>query len=143
MKITIVSFQKNRNSPLEAAEQEYLKRLGRHVKVEFHTVKSWTDQTGLPAQSLKAQRCIGLFIEGKCFSSPELAQRLQILMNQGVSHLAIVIGGPEGIPAQATAQIQERWSLSSLTFSHQLARVLLLEALYRSFDILHGGRYHK
>ena len=143
MKITIVSFQKNRNSPLETAESEYLKRLGRHAQVEFHTVKTWNDQTGLPTQSLKAQHYIGLFIDGKSFSSASLAQRLQTLMNQGVSHLTLVIGGPEGIPTQATKQIQERWSLSPLTFSHQLARLLLLEALYRSFDILHGGRYHK
>ena len=143
MKITIVSFQKNRNSPLEVAESEYLKRLGRHAQLEFHAIKTWNDQTGLPVQSLKAHHCIGLFIDGKSFSSTGLAQRLQSLMNQGISHLTLVIGGPEGIPLQAAAQVQERWSLSPLTFSHQLARLLLLEALYRSFDILHGGRYHK
>ena len=143
MKITIVSFQKNRNSPLEAPESEYLKRLSRHARVDVQTVKTWDDQTGLPAQCLKAQRRIGLFVDGNSFSSTGLAQRLQTLMNQGHSHLVLVIGGPDGMPQQTASQMQERWSLSPLTFSHQLARLLLLEALYRSFDILHGGRYHK
>ena len=64
-------------------------------------------------------------------------------MNQGRSHLVLVIDASEGMPQGVERQVQERWLLSSLTFSHQLVRLLLLEALYRSFDILVGGRYHK
>jgi len=55
----------------------------------------------------------------------------------------LVVGAAEGMPQGVELQVQERWLLSSLTFSHQLVRLLLLEALYRSFDILVGGRYHK
>ena len=68
---------------------------------------------------------------------------IQAMMNRGESNLVFVIGGPEGMPREAASKVQERWSLSTLTFSHTLARLVLLEALYRSFDILHGGRYHK
>jgi len=64
-------------------------------------------------------------------------------MNQGNSHLILVIGGAEGMPRRVEEQVEERWSLSRLTFSHQLTRLILLEVLYRSFDILHQGRYHK
>ena len=143
MKISIVSFQKNRNPTLEAAEQEYLKRLSRHAEIELVPVKRWDEQTGVPVRFLQAQRLVALSAEGRRWDSEGLAGRLQQLMNQGCSHLVLVIGGPEGMPTRAAAQAQECWSLSSLTFSHQLVRLLLLEVLYRSFDLLQGGRYHK
>jgi 23S rRNA (pseudouridine1915-N3)-methyltransferase len=143
MKLSIVCFQKNRNVELEAAEKEYLKRLSRHATIELHALKNWDEKAGLPKKFLKGSRVIGLFIEGEAFSSEELAQRLQKHMNAGTSHLVLVIGAAEGMPAGVAAQVQERWSLSQLTFSHQLVRLLLLEALYRSFDLLRGGRYHK
>ena len=143
MKISIVSFQKNRNVVLESAEQEYIKRLSRHARIELHPVRNWDEKTGIPEKFLKASCIVGLFVEGELFSSEGLAQRLQKLMNQGLSHLVLVIGAAEGMPRRATEQIQVRWSLSRLTFSHQLARLLLLEVLYRAFDILRGGRYHK
>ena len=143
MKISIVSFQQHRNAELEAAEREYVKRLSRHARVELHALKGREADAGIPAHLLKAQRIVGLFVEGEMLSSAGLAQRLQGWMNQGCSHLLLVIGGAEGMPARAAAQVRERWSLSRVTFSHQLARLILLEAVYRAFDILHGGRYHK
>ena len=140
MQISIVSYEKHRNSALEAAEQEYIKRLLRQARVALCPSKT---RDGLPNRLLKGTYVVGLYVEGEQFTSEQLAQRLQRLMNQGRSHLVLVIGGAEGMPTGVESQIQERWSLSSLTFSHQLARLLLLEALYRSFDILSGGRYHK
>ena len=131
MQISVVSYEKHRNSALEAAEQEYIKRLSRQA------------QGGLPDRLLKGTYVVGLYVEGEPFTSEQLAQRLQRLMNQGHSHLVLVIGEAEGMPTGVASQLQEQWSLSPLTFSHQLARLLLLEALYRSFDILRGGRYHK
>lgn len=143
MKISIITFQKNKNSDVEAAEGEYIKRLSRHAEVELCAIKSWKEGEGLPARFLKAGRIVGLFIEGREFTSEKLAHRMQDMMNGGTSHLVLVVGAAEGMPAAVAAQVHEKWSLSKLTFSHQLIRLLLLEALYRSFDILHGGRYHK
>ena len=143
MKISIVSFQKHRNADYLAAEAEYIKRLSRFAQIDVREIKSWTKSSQLPLDLVKSAFCIGLFVDGKQHDSKALATRLQDLMNTGNSHLLLVIGGPEGMPAAAEAQLQERWSLSCLTFSHQLARVVLLEALYRSFDLLDGGRYHK
>ena len=143
VKITIVSFQKQARSPYAAAEAEFAKRLSRHARIELQSVKSWNASTGLPDKALGAGYPIGLFVDGKAYNSRGLADRVQELMNRGQSHLMLVIGGAEGIPARAAEQVKERWSLSPLTLPHQLVRLVLLEALYRSFDMLHGGKYHK
>ena len=124
MQISVVSYEKHRNPALEAAEQEYIKRLSRQARVALCPSKA---RDGLPDRLLKGTYVVGLYVEGEPFTSEQV----------------LVIGGAEGMPAGMETQIQERWSLSPLTFSHQLARLLLLEALYRSFDILSGGRYHK
>lgn len=143
MKITVVSFQKNRDRDLERAEQTYVKRLTRYASVELRPLARWDEGTKLPEQLLRSAWCIGLFVDGKSWTSEGMAARIQALLNQGQSHLVWVIGAAGGMPSAAAGQVQERWSLSSLTFGHHLARLVLLEALYRSFDLLHGGRYHK
>ena len=141
--MSIVAFEKRRNPLLAAAEQEYLKRLTRYAEVEELLIRKWDQSTGLSAPLLRNSYRVGLFVEAKRYSSEELAERLQQLMNQGSAHLVLVIGAADGMPPGTAAQLTERWSLSRLTFGHQLTRLILLEALYRSFDILHGGRYHK
>ncbi len=144
MKLSIVSFLKNAQTGFEEAEAQFCKRIRPHAQVELVAVKKWDDKTGIPQRLLKrGGKVIGLFVDGEKLSSPQMADRLQAMMNSGESDLVFVIGGPEGMPREAATQVRERWSLSRLTFSHALARLVLLEALYRSFDILHGGRYHK
>ena len=143
MKISVVCFQKNGHAELEAAEGQYLKRLTSRAKVEVHAISRWKDGDRVPERLCKGALVVGLYSGGKQYTSEGLAQRLQDLMNHGRSHLVLVIGAAEGMPAGVEHQVQERWSLSPLTFSHQLARLLVLEVLYRSFDILGGGRYHK
>ncbi len=144
MKLSIVSFLNSAQTGFEEAEAEFCKRIRSHAQVELVAVKKWDDKTGIPQRLLKrGGKVIGLFVDGEKLSSPQMADRLQAMMNRGESDLVFVIGGPEGMPREAASQVRERWSLSTLTFSHALARLVLLEALYRSFDILHGGRYHK
>ena len=142
MRVTIVSFVRGRSDYADA-EAEFSRRLAAHTRVEQETIKSWRDETTLPAR-LDRAHVIGLCIDGKAFDSEGLAQHLGKLQQQGRSHLVFVIGAADGMPLAVDQQLQERWSLSPLTFSHRLARLLLLEVLYRSFDLLHGGgRYHK
>jgi 23S rRNA (pseudouridine1915-N3)-methyltransferase len=143
MRITVVSYQGSRASDLAQAEGEYVKRLSRHAEVELLPLRAWDERTGLPARLLRATWRIGLFVDGRQWDSEGMALRLQELMNQGHSQLVWVIGSAEGMPPQAALQVQERWSLTRLTLGHRLARLVLLEALYRSFDLLHGGPYHK
>ena len=143
MDLTVVSFQKNRNRELEAVEAEYRKRLSRHARVNLHQIRKWDAHTKLDPALTRQALLVGMFAEGETFTSELLAHRLADCFLRGCSRLVLVIGGSEGMPSAAEGQIQERWSLSHLTFSHHLARLILLEVLYRSFDIIKGGRYHK
>lgn len=85
-------------------------------------------------------RLIALCIEGRMYSSEELARRLS---GPGGERLTFVIGGSYGLHPSVKAAAGSTLSLSSLTFPHHLARIMLLEQLYRGFQILGGGSYHK
>lgn len=91
----------------------------------------------------RGARLIVLCVEGKLLSSPELAARLEQWMVDGVSSVALVIGGSFGLHPDIKAQAQLRLSMSPMTFPHHLARVMVLEQLYRAFQINAGTRYHK
>ena len=79
---------------------------------------------------------------GKAFTSKEFAMFLQKKMASGLKELVLVIGGPYGFSEQVYQQAASRISLSPMTFSHQLARLLCTEQLYRAFTILNGEPYH-
>ena len=79
---------------------------------------------------------------GNLFSSEELAVKLNQLQHI-TSHLCCLIGGPEGLAPEVLSRCKERWSLSPLTLPHTIARIVLLETLYRSWSILHNHPYHK
>lgn len=84
-----------------------------------------------------------LCIEGERLSSTELAGRLEKLAVGGTSHVALAIGGSWGLSEEVKAAARLRISMSAMTFPHQLARVMLLEQLYRAMQISSGGKYHK
>ena len=92
----------------------------------------------IPPRSYK----IALCVEGKQFSSEELAQRLDgVLVENG--SLCLIIGSSYGLSNTVKEACDLRLSVSKLTFPHQMMRVLLLEVLYRCFGILKGTKYHK
>ena len=86
---------------------------------------------------------IPLCIEGKQLSSPGLAELLNNLMVSGTSAVSFVIGGSYGLSGAVKQRGVRKLSMSEMTFPHQLARVMLLEQLYRSFKIDDGSSYHK
>ena len=143
IKITLFSFQKHKNLHIEEIEKEYIKRLSPFAQVQCISKKKWSEDKGLPENIRKNAYVVGLYVEGRQYSSPVLAKHLEKLMNTGNSNFVFVIGASEGMPRRVNSQVDEKLSLSKLTFSHQLLRMFLLEAIYRSFDILHGSRYHK
>ena len=82
-------------------------------------------------------------MEGKLYSSEELTEELAACANSGCSHVAFVIGGSYGLSDAVKRAAHVRLSMSRMTFPHRLARVMLLEQLYRAEKILAGERYHK
>ncbi len=133
MNLTIVSYAKGKTGH-EQAEAEYLRRLSGHGSVAVEVVRNWQQKDGLPQRQLGNTYAISLYVEGRSYTSTASSEHVGELLQRGTRTSC----SPSVAP---TACHPGRWSLSSLTFSHGLARLLLLEALYRSFDILRGGNY--
>ena len=125
---------------LRAACAEYLKRLTAYCAPQVFEAK---DDRALEALIRDKDYTVALCVEGKELSSPELAAHIDALGSRGVTSLAFVIGGSDGLPESIKERCALRLSFSKMTFPHQLMRVVLLEQLYRSFNIIHGGKYHK
>ena len=87
-------------------------------------------------------RVIALDVEGKQWSTPQLAQQLEHWLPSG-QDVALLVGGPEGLAAQCLERAQQRWSLSALTLPHPLVRVVLAEQLYRAWSLHKGHPYHR
>ena len=123
-----------------AACAEYLKRLGAYCKAE---VTELPEDGDVAARIPKGAYVIALCIEGEKLSSPDLAKKLEKLAGQGESRLCFLIGGSDGLPEAVKAAADYKLSMSDMTFPHHLARVMLLEQLYRAFSINAGAKYHK
>lgn len=139
IKIRIISVGKTKESWLEEALDEYVKRLRSTLQVEFAYAKN-------DAQLLewlgKESRVIALDPQGKLQTSEAFSSFLYEQIEAGGSRLAFVIGGPDGLPPSLRKNAL-LLSLSPLTFTHQLARLVLLEQLYRAVEIAKGTPYHK
>lgn len=120
--------------------KEYAKRLGGYCAL---TVTELPEDGDIAARIPKGAYVIALCIEGKKLSSPVFAAELEKLMNRGVSHICFLIGGSDGLPEEAKRRADLSLSMSDMTFPHHLARVMLLEQLYRAFSISAGAKYHK
>lgn len=151
--ITVAAVGRLRARAWELAQQEYLGRLRHYTRLKLVEVKDAVGGApdGVAMQQegealLKAvagaQRVILLAPEGVEMGSPELARFLQKEI-EVYGRIAFLIGGPLGVSEAVLDAAHVRLSLSRLTFTHEMARVILLEQLYRAFTILHGERYHK
>jgi 23S rRNA (pseudouridine1915-N3)-methyltransferase len=81
--------------------------------------------------------------EGIEWSSEQLAKVMQQWQDSGTKEVAFIVGGPNGVSAELSARANKRWSLSRLTLTHEMSRVVLLEQLYRAYTIIHGLPYQK
>lgn len=159
MSTAILCVGKMKEKAYRELADEYLKRLsryGRYEEIEIpdlpepgaaskaaeEQVKTREGET-LLTKIRPGDRVIALTIEGKQRSSEELARHLEELRTSGVSRTVFVIGGSLGLGKNVLARADEEMSMSRMTFPHRLARVMLLEQLYRAEKIIAGERYHK
>jgi 23S rRNA (pseudouridine1915-N3)-methyltransferase len=143
MKLHLTTVGEPKLAYARAGWKEYLGRLKHYHQVRVTHVpdKYAYDAAYLLAACGKAYRVV-MEITGKQFSSPDLAAFLEKRALDG-RELCLLIGGPEGLPAEVIAAANEKWSLSALTLPHDLAMVVTLEALYRASTITAGHPYHK
>ncbi|MBQ3276182.1 MAG: 23S rRNA (pseudouridine(1915)-N(3))-methyltransferase RlmH [Oscillospiraceae bacterium] len=126
---------------------EYDKRLQRYCALERLELPESGDLERdaaavlgrIPAGSFVVALCV----EGKPYSSEELAALLSEQALQGRSRVTFLIGGSDGLSDTVKKAADVRLSMSRMTFPHHLARVMVLEQIYRAFNILGGGKYHK
>ena len=159
MNITILCVGKIKENYFRDAISEYEKRLSRYAKVKIVEVKDekTPDRASLKEEeeikNTEGQRLleklpeneyiVALTLDGKAYSSTEMADHIQDLQVSGKSGITFIIGGSLGLSSEVIKRADEKWSFSRLTFPHQLMRVILLEQIYRSFRILHNEPYHK
>ena len=160
MSALILCVGKMKEKAYRQMADEYLKRLSRYGKYEETEIPDLPEPASGSSEALEEQlkakegeailakirpgdRVIAMTIGGKRRSSEELARHLEELKTGGVSSLVFVIGGSLGLGKNVLARADEEMSMSPMTFPHRLARVMLLEQLYRAEKINAGERYHK
>ncbi|MBX6334197.1 23S rRNA (pseudouridine(1915)-N(3))-methyltransferase RlmH [Candidatus Saccharibacteria bacterium] len=143
MRIHIVTVGEPKLTYAKAGWEEYFSRLKHYhtLRVTHVPDKYAYDSDYLLGACGNAYK-MALAIEGKQLDSPELAAFLEKRALEG-RELCSLIGGPEGLPQAVIDKADFAWSLSKLTFPHDLAMVILLEALYRASTITAGTPYHK
>jgi len=138
LRLVVVAVGKIREPSLRAVANEYLGRLQHYVRCDEVEVRSGDAfARAIPEDAL----LVALEVGGESFSSAAFARALERWGSQGKGVVAFLIGGADGIPAELSQRAKVKFSLSSLTLPHRLARVVLFEQLYRAMTILRGEPY--
>jgi 23S rRNA (pseudouridine1915-N3)-methyltransferase len=140
---------------VEAGSDEYTKRLGADLKIEWIELplgkrgKGFDVQRAIQSESDAILNAIGkgdiviaLDVLGKSWSTEDLADKLKTWQMSG-NNVSLLIGGPDGLSQQCLQKAEQKWSLSALTFPHPLVRVILAEQLYRAWSINNNHPYHR
>jgi len=158
MNINIVAVGGIKEKFFKDAVSEYAKRLSRYVKLNIIEVKD--EKTPAMASALEEEKIkeveserilsklpnsyvVALTIDGKKYSSEELAKRMEKYDILSKGNLSFIIGGSLGLHKSVIDRADEKLSFSEMTFPHQLMRVILLEQIYRAYRIRNNEPYHK
>jgi 23S rRNA (pseudouridine1915-N3)-methyltransferase len=159
MQVHIIAVGKIKETYLQLAISDYEKRLRPYVKLQIMEISeekrpaATSPAVESAAKAKEGERIlamipessyvIALDIQGKTWSSEDLANAFRQWELAGQNNLAFVIGGDLGISPEVMSRSDMRLSLSKMTFTHPMARFLLMEQIYRAFRILRGEPYHK
>jgi len=155
MVIELIVIGKTTEKYLETGIAEYLKRLSHYIKFDMRVIPELKNAKSLRQEQIKEKEgesimalvskpdhLVLLDENGKQHSSEQFAEWLQGHMNRGLRKLIFVVGGAYGFSEAVYARADQMLSLSAMTFSHQMVRLIFAEQLYRSLTILSGEPYH-
>jgi 23S rRNA (pseudouridine1915-N3)-methyltransferase len=156
LKLKIIVVDRTRSSFLKEGESFYLERLRKYVQAEWVEVKPSKIKKGRPEEQILSTEgeaiarklaprdyMVPLDRSGHEFDSEQLAGWLDSLSARTGGWVSFIIGGPLGLSKELLDRADKVFSLSRLTLTHEMSRLLLLEQLYRAFTILRGEKYHK
>jgi 23S rRNA (pseudouridine1915-N3)-methyltransferase len=142
VKIRLLMLGKTRRAELRAVIDDYVKRVSRHSPVEITEVRDG-EAALKKLDADRAAMVVLLDALGKNLDSNAFAKWLGELRDRGTRELIFVCGDADGFPASLHERVPQKISLSTMTYSHELARAMLAEQLYRAFAILSGSPYAK
>ncbi len=145
MKIKIAWIGKTKEPAIASLTDEYLKRIARYAQVEGITVRDDADlltKFGKNAKAATKSTLVLMDSRGMEFSSEQFAKFLGDYQERSPLPLIFAIGGADGFSSESRSVAQNVISLGRMTLAHELARVVLLEQVYRAFTILKGHPYH-
>ena len=155
MNIKLIVIGKSEEKYLREAVEIYLKRLTHYINFEIVVLPDVKNAKNMSVAELKdkeaelilkhsakTDKAVVLDEKGKEYSSVEFSKYLTKQMNASVKTLAFVVGGAFGFSEKVYSQANEKLSISKMTFSHQMIRLLFVEQLYRAFTIIKGEPYH-
>jgi 23S rRNA (pseudouridine1915-N3)-methyltransferase len=142
MKIRLMMLGKTRRPEMSAALTDYIKRISRSCPVDITEVRD-SDAALKRLDADRAATILLLDAGGKVYDSTSFAHWLGEQRDRGTREIIFVCGDADGFPDALRERVKQKFSLSAMTYSHELARVMLAEQIYRAFAILSGSPYPK
>ena len=139
MKVQVLAVGKLRDRSFAALCADYVARAGRHLTVDVVEVE---DDAALARKCPAQGETIALEVTGECWTTERFARHLGERMLHGSRAITFAIGGADGLPPALSARANLRLSLSAMTLPHRMARLVLLEQIYRALTIIRGEPYH-
>jgi len=150
MKFRFIWIGKTKDRNWKALQEEFLQRLSHFVKCELAELKDSAPHEGPDIEGERILAALNpktfavlLDVNGEAITSPGLADKIENWQNRGLKEVSFVIGGANGVSRRVAEKADISLSLSFLTFTHEMARAILLEQLYRAYTIIKGFPYQK